>query len=327
MPAPSGRERYRRPGRREAFRDRKPIILIVCEGGNTEPQYLEQFAEFHRNSRVRIELAGGCGVPLTVVRKARDRKNAATENAKREKDDNLKYDAVWCAFDRDDHPNIGEATLLAVQNGIEIAMSNPSFELWLLLHLRDAPGMLHRAKARAMLRTYVPEYDKNVDFERYRPGYEKAVQRAKDLDRIARSINDPGRNPTTGFYLLTESIIATDATESIIATSAIAIQLVFWGDGSRVPVSRQSLAIVGLDNDDGLHIRIFDAAGNYTDTDETNLPAALAGSISILKHKVAGLMPPHVLTPAETYQLATEVKSILGEASEGAGPAPVDQAT
>jgi hypothetical protein len=42
---------------------------------------------------------------------------------------------VWALFDRDEHPRISEAlALLATHERIRVAFSNPSFDLWLLLH-------------------------------------------------------------------------------------------------------------------------------------------------------------------------------------------------
>jgi hypothetical protein len=207
MAAHAGRDRPRREGRRAAFRDPRPRILIVCEGENTEPQYFEQFADFHRNSLVTIKLESALGVPLSMVRAATALKEQAIANAKREADENIKYESVWCVFDIDEHPHIPEARNLAGDNEIQLAVSNPCFELWLLLHLRDCPGILHRHAAKAMLKTHVPNYDKNVDFRTYSDGYQKAVVRAKYLDNLACSIGEPGRNPTTGVYELTEKII------------------------------------------------------------------------------------------------------------------------
>lgn len=200
------RDRERRPGRREAFRDPRPRLLIVCEGKNTEPQYFKQFAKFHRNSLVQVEIAEGQGVPLTLVRIARDRQNAANEEAKRQGDDNLKFDSVWCVFDIDEHPHVPEAKEMARTLEIGVAISNPCFELWLLLHLRDCPGMQHRHAMQAMLKALVPDYDKTVRFASYRDGYEEAVKRARRLDALASSVGEPGRNPTTNVFELTEKI-------------------------------------------------------------------------------------------------------------------------
>ena len=110
-------------------------------------------------------------------------------------------------FDIDDHPHVPEAKSLAEQNGILLGISNPCFELWLLLHLSECPGALHRHTAQSTLKRHVPDYDKSVDLAIYMPGYHNAVQRAKYLDKLAESVGEPGRNPTTGIYELTEKIV------------------------------------------------------------------------------------------------------------------------
>lgn len=201
-----GRDRDRRLGRRPAFRTPKKRILIVCEGANTEPQYFRQFADAHRDAIVDVETAAAGGVPLSVVREAKRLKNLAIAAAKRG-DQYLKYDSVWAAFDVDVHPHVPEALAMAKQNAIKVAMSNPCFELWLFLHLRNSPGMIHRHVIQAKLKRIVPKYIKNVDYTVYREGYEMAVERAKGLDALAADVGEPGRNPTTGVYRLTESIV------------------------------------------------------------------------------------------------------------------------
>ena len=95
---------------------------------------------------------------------------------------------------------------MARDNAIDLAVSNPCFELWLLLHFRESPGMQDRAKIKTMLTQHVPEYDKHVEFTAYSAGYEQAVTRAKRVDELAESAGEPGRNPTTGVYKLTELI-------------------------------------------------------------------------------------------------------------------------
>ncbi len=53
---------------------------------------------------------------------------------------------------------------------------------------------------------HVKDYDKHVEFERFKDGYAEAVTRAMRLDEPASAVAEPGRNPTTGVYKLTESI-------------------------------------------------------------------------------------------------------------------------
>jgi hypothetical protein len=95
---------------------------------------------------------------------------------------------------------------MARDNGIDLAVSNPCFELWLLLHFRDNPGMQDRGKLGKMLTEFVPEYDKHVDYATYAAGYAQAVARSARMDQAAENDGESGRNPTTGVYRLTEVI-------------------------------------------------------------------------------------------------------------------------
>jgi hypothetical protein len=95
---------------------------------------------------------------------------------------------------------------MARDNEIETALSNPCFELWLVLHLRESPGMQGRNDLIRLMRKHIDGHDKHVDFTVYEGGYESAVARARRLDADAQTDEDIGRNPTTGVYRLTESI-------------------------------------------------------------------------------------------------------------------------
>lgn len=201
-----GRNRRRRPSRRVPFQEPKDTVLVVCEGEKTEPQYVQSFQRACRNPRVRIEVARDRGVPMTLVRIAKELKNQAETAARREADAYLAFDAVWCVFDIDEHPDVANAKKMARDNGIHVAVSNPCFELWLLLHFREPPGMQDRHRIQEMLVTFVSDYHKHVDFSVFCRGYLQAVERARALDDAAESVGEPGRNPTTNVYELTESI-------------------------------------------------------------------------------------------------------------------------
>jgi RloB-like protein len=200
------RNRSRRPARRVPYKDSKPVILIVTEGQVAEPEYLKGLARAARNSRVDIEVRGGVGVPRTIVESAKELKRAAEKRARGAKDNNLCYDEVWCVFDFAKHPNIPDAKQMARDNGIEVAVSNPCFELWLWLHFAAQPGMQHRHRLQRTLKQHLPDYDKHLDYSDCAVGYDEAVRRASRLDEDARADNDEGRNPTTGVWRLTESI-------------------------------------------------------------------------------------------------------------------------
>lgn len=202
----SKRNRTRRSARKKPFRQPKPTILIVTEGKKTEPQYFRGFANTCKNPRVTIEVIPCGGVPLTVVEKAKELMKAAQNRAKKQSDENLAYDEVWCVFDRDDHPHVSGSLQMARDNQIEVAFSNPCFELWLLLHFQDQPGMQDRNDIQRLLKNHLPNLDKNIQFEDFHQGYADALRRAKQLDAEAERDGEPDRNPTTGVWRLTLKI-------------------------------------------------------------------------------------------------------------------------
>ncbi len=206
------RDRPRPPGRsKEPCRARKPLLLIVCEGENTEPEYLEGLARSCRVALVEIKIHRKHGVPLSLVQFAKAERDRAAKAARMEGDPNLRYDSVWCVPDVDKHPNLPEAKLMAAANGIEIVVSNPCFELWLLLHFQDSPGAKPHRDLLKPLKKHLPKYDKHVDFADFQAGYPQAVKRARRLVETANREHDPGRNPTTDVYRLTEAIAGSDA--------------------------------------------------------------------------------------------------------------------
>ena len=153
--------------RRRPFRNPLPRILIVCEGRRTEPGY---FHELRHTERIPIELViRPGGIPKTLVQRAVDLKDAAKKDAKTRQDVNLLYDDVWCVFDIDEHPAIPDAKQQARDNGIELAISNPCFELWILLHFRDQRAHIDRAVVQRDCAKYLPDYEKAVPFAKLHP--------------------------------------------------------------------------------------------------------------------------------------------------------------
>jgi RloB-like protein len=202
----SRRNRDRKPARRPDTIEARQRILVLCEGKRTEPEYIAGFKNWCRNPLVEVAILGAEGVPLTLVTNARDCQSRAADAAKREKDENLLYDQVWCIFDRDDHPHFKEAIKMAADNGLYLAVSVPCFELWLLLHFRENPGLRHRNELRRLLEKHIIRYDKTVDFGLFVQGYRLAHRRAAALDEHCRQDNEAFRNPSTGVYRLTEQI-------------------------------------------------------------------------------------------------------------------------
>lgn len=202
------RDRKKQGSRRKPFLDPKRRLLVVCEGKNTEPQYIRGLAYCYRNAILEITIPTEQGDPKRLVELAKANTDVAAQNARRSKDENWKYDETWCVFDRDDHERFDDACQMASDNGFGLAVSNPSFELWLLLHFRENPGAQHRDRIKELLADEVANYDKKVDFSSFAKGLRDAGARAKRIDDHAREDGeDLLANPSTSVYVLVGSML------------------------------------------------------------------------------------------------------------------------
>lgn len=111
------------------------VMLIVTEGKETEPRYFKQFCVDHRiGSNVVIEVSAGSDA-LTVAENAIAllEKNKREAKAKRA----ARFDEVWAVFDREaknQNVRFNDALMACIGSGVKLAVSNPCFEFWLLLH-------------------------------------------------------------------------------------------------------------------------------------------------------------------------------------------------
>lgn len=197
--------------RRIASVQPKLIIVVCCEGKNTEPKYFQDFAFAHGNKLVKIETIPAAGSPLTLVSRAISEKEIRMKAASRKKDSFAKAFEVWGVFDIDEHPKIPEAKDLARKNGIKLCISNPCFDLWGLLHFVNQDGNVHRHVAQRKLAAAMPGYEpadgKYFNYALMHPLYSTAKSRAEMLMRRRNEEDSPGGNPSTDVYLLLDLII------------------------------------------------------------------------------------------------------------------------
>jgi hypothetical protein len=120
---------------RPKLKKQNPRFLIVSEGEVTERQYLASIRRSLRASGNDIDFVPpGPTSPVEIVKRALDLRKKATA----EKDP---YDFVWCVFDVESkvdqkaRPRLSDAIAMAQTLKINIALSNPCFELWILLHM------------------------------------------------------------------------------------------------------------------------------------------------------------------------------------------------
>jgi len=201
-----GRRRNRPLRRGAPRREPRKRLLVLCEGKVTEPGYFLAFRHEHRSQLVEVEVVPKCGVPKSLVGLAVERKKRAEKEARRSDDPFLKYDEVWCVFDIDAHPNLLEAKQQAEDNGLRLAVSNPCFELWILLHFQDQRAHQERGWIQAACREHLPDFVKEVPYYRVQPTYANAVARAKALEKWQAAQDRPGGNPCTAVHELTERI-------------------------------------------------------------------------------------------------------------------------
>jgi hypothetical protein len=182
-------------------------ILIVSEGEVTEPIY---FRDLGRRVRTQLEITvvGPAGVPVSVVQKAVDMKKKAEIAGKKQQDSFIPFDEVWCVFDVDEHPNLTQAINRAKTNNIGVALSNPCFELWLVLHYQDQRAHIHRDVLQTLCAQLVPGYKKHPPCEELFPRLGEALSRAQNLDRWQRHQSRPNGNPTTDVHRLVKQILA-----------------------------------------------------------------------------------------------------------------------
>lgn len=204
------RRRGSLPKRRQEHRAPRQRFLVLSEGARTEPDYCRWLRDQLGSRLLRIEPKGGDGTsdPLRLVRKAVKLKADAAQRARREKDAFLAYDQVWCLVDVDDHTTLGQAAAEARKADIQLAVSNPCFELWALLHLEDRRGHIERNALRERLRVHMPDYDKQLRHDLLAGRVGQAVERAQHLDRLhADSSRAAGSNPSTGVWRLVEILL------------------------------------------------------------------------------------------------------------------------
>lgn len=192
--------------RRKPVLDPRPRILVVCEGELTEPSYIDAFKRIEENKLVNVIVDDVGGSPKTLVERAAESKKQSERRAKRAEDANLKYDEVWCVFDVDEHPRLPEAKQQARDNNIRLAISNPCFELWVLLHFQNQTAYIGRDVVQRSCRTHLPKFEKEVPFNSLRSAYPDAVRRAMALEKMHADNETSDDNPSTTVYKLTERI-------------------------------------------------------------------------------------------------------------------------
>jgi hypothetical protein len=122
--------------RRQAFREPRLRLRLVCGGERTEPTYFRGLKRHVRKPAVEIRVRSKGGSPKELVEYARSIAPIGADE----------FDEVWCVVDRDEF-DLEPAVICATELDVRLAVSNPCFELWLLLHHEDCTAELGDAKS------------------------------------------------------------------------------------------------------------------------------------------------------------------------------------
>lgn len=209
-PIQSARARGKHDYRRAvATRTDIPRILIVTEGGETEPKYLNELIKRERLSPANVVVDGACGSdPMSVYRHAKKLYTA-------EKRQGEEFDRVYCVFDKDDHSNYVDA-LDAISRAVPVSVfrainSVPCFEYWVLLHFQyttkayQAPGGQSSCELLVKeIKSLIPGYQKGQN-GLYRLLEDKTANATMHAKRSLAAAEAAGTdNPTTRMHLLVE---------------------------------------------------------------------------------------------------------------------------
>lgn len=192
--------------RKEAVREPYDTVLVVCEGGKTEPEYFQGLRKVLRLSSANITVVPSHygNDPVSVVRYAID-------THKQEKES---YDRMYCVFDRDGHANYEQAldrvNHIRLRKGkLEAITSVPCFEIWVLLHYEYTAAPYAAAGGKSAcdrviesIRIHLPQYEKALAgvFEKLHARIDRAIAHAERLSNENRETRSD--NPATRVHEL-----------------------------------------------------------------------------------------------------------------------------
>lgn len=187
-PVTTGGTKRRKPGRQL----QRAVVLIVCEGHTEETYFSAVKLSFRKKTALNVQIRRERSDPVKLVEKS------IQLNA------NGDYDRVFCVLDGDKPDRVAQARKrIGKRNDVDLVLSVPCFEVWLLLHLvrSDAP-FAECAAVCARLRDLLPDYVKGAhyDFAPLLPRIDQAIDNAQWLVGLKRD------NPATDVHRLLASL-------------------------------------------------------------------------------------------------------------------------
>jgi hypothetical protein len=178
------------------------VIVIVCEGQETEPNYFEALRQKYRLRTLNVRVVSGKGAPISVVNRAVDEKKKIDDPA----------DEVWCVFDTEnpnENPSLKTAIEKAKKAKLNLAVSNPAFEYWYFIHFDPSSRPFANGQGmKRALKVYIPDYSENANvFPKLDKLTPIAIKNAENLRRLSLESWDIFPDPSTGIDKLVAEII------------------------------------------------------------------------------------------------------------------------
>lgn len=194
-------------GRRRNFsrstgnRRYRAIFFVAFEGRKTEKAYFDRLNQHVTDVYVKLIRSDKKSAPQYVLNRMRQRLRLEKL---------ADGDQAWLVLDRD-HWSDGQLEELdfwaAESTRFGLAVSNPKFEYWVLLHFDDGAGIESDRAFEARLKKHLPAYEKSHDFSMIGLAQiSDAVQRAKKRDTLPGT-KWPNERWQTRVYRLVESIL------------------------------------------------------------------------------------------------------------------------
>ena len=190
-------------------RREKKLIVVAAEGENkTELTYLKEFNRRQKEYRI-IPAKGNNTDPENLVEDAR-------KSAIRESLDYSFGDKAIAVFDTDvgKERHIRKAVENAKRENVEVYISNPCFEVWLLLHFKySTKSYYSSAEVVDDLRNVWRNYEKNMSsFECLENCMKQAIENAEKLEQYNLEMNSKrdtvAFNPGTDIHKLIKQILS-----------------------------------------------------------------------------------------------------------------------
>jgi hypothetical protein len=200
--------------RRRPFIKPRESVLIVCEGEKTETQYFDAIRNELRLKKfveVSVVVKPGESDPISVVNHAI---NLKAERSKIASSSPIltAYDVIWCVIDVEapkQHPTLEEALNKAKAHEIRVALSNPFFEYWFILHFEKITKPFEKDKdLHNLLQAYHPSYKKsNIGFNVLYPLTDSAIKNSQEVLKETGCGDDlREHNPSTDVHKVVQHL-------------------------------------------------------------------------------------------------------------------------